>query len=267
MTIFPEDPRFYVSQEYEIRHKRNPAYSWRSFARDLKMSPSMLSEFIKGRYGLSRAKALNVAQTIRLDEVHTEHFIDLLEAGFHRLPPQRELAKLRASERLAQSATSISKETLSMLMDWTYFAMLEIVGLEKGGATPIERWTQPFRRFACDALTALQRLKELRLVKEENGGLKPAEEITITGEQMDESLTCRLHAQVLDLAKLSLEELPPEQRESISVFGSIRSEDFEDMRKELNDSFLKVLNKYASRPGADSVHCFAVQAFPVYKKN
>jgi hypothetical protein len=51
------------------------------------------------------------------------------------------------------------------------------------------------------------------------------------------------------------------------VFGSIRSEDFEDMRKELNDSFLKVLNKYASRPSADSVHCFAVQAFPIYTKN
>lgn len=226
----------------------------------------MLSEFIKGRYGLSRAKALSVAQTIRLDTPHTEHFIDLLEAGFHRLPPQRELAKMRASERVSQSATGIGRETLSLLMDWTYFAMMEIAGLEKSFSVPAERWAQPFRKFASSAQSVLQRLKELRLLKEEDGALKPSEEITVTGDQLDDSLTNRLHMQVLDLGKLAIEELPPEEREAISVFGSVRGEDFEELKKELNDSFLKILNKYASKPGADSVHCFALQAFPVYRK-
>lgn len=226
----------------------------------------MLSEFIKGRYGLSRAKAMSVAQTIRLDAPNTEHFIDLLEAGFHRLPPQRELAKMRASERVSQSSTGIGRETLSLLMDWTYFAMMEIVGLERSSSAPAEKWTQPFRKFSLEAKNVLQRLKDLRLIKEEDGMLKPSEEITVTGDQLDDELTNRLHIQVLDLGKHALEELPPEEREAISVFGSVRNEDFEDMKKELNDSFLKVLNKYASKPGADSVHCFALQAFPVYRK-
>lgn len=230
------------------------------------MSPSMLSEFIKGRYGLSRAKALSVAQTIRLDAPHTEHFIDLLEAGFHRLPPQRELAKLRASERVSQSSTGIGRETLSLLMDWTYFAMMEIASLEKNSSAPAEKWAQPFRKFASGAQNVLQKLKELGLLKDEDGVLKPSEEITVTGDQLDDELTTRLHAQVLDLGKMALDELPPEDREAVSVFGSVRQEDFEDMKKELNDSFLKILNKYASKPGADSVHCFALQAFPVYRK-
>ncbi len=97
MKIFPEDPRSYLRDEYDQRHKRNPSYSWRSFARDLKLSPSMLSEFLKGRYGLSKGKATLIAQTIKLDMINTEHFIDLLEAGFHRLPTQRELAWSRKS--------------------------------------------------------------------------------------------------------------------------------------------------------------------------
>ncbi len=267
MTIFPEDPRSYIRQEYEQRHKRNPAYSWRSFARDLKMSPSMLSEFIKGRYGLSRAKATFVAQSIRLDNAHTEHFIDLLEAGFHRLPTHRELARMRASERISHASTGITRETLSLLLDWTYFAMMEIIGLEKGHAARKGRWLEPFRHCAQKAEEAIGRLLELKLIKEENGVFSPSEDITVTGEQLDEEDTRRLHSQVLELGRQALDGLPSDQREAISVFGSVCSEDFNEMKKELNDSFLKVLNKYASRPGADSVHCFALQAFPVYKKD
>jgi len=34
----------------------------------------------------------------------------------------------------------------------------------------------------------------------------------------------------------------------------------------LNDSMLRILNKYASTPRADAVFCFGLQAFPIYKK-
>src|SRR5665213_2557834 len=116
--VYPEDPRFYVRQEYEVRHSRNPSYSWRSFARDLKMSPSMLSEFLKGRYGLSRTKASLVAEMIRLDADHTDHFIDLLEADFHRAGAQREMAKLRIQERMMSPATHLNRETFAHILDW-----------------------------------------------------------------------------------------------------------------------------------------------------
>jgi len=267
MTIFPEDPRSYVRQEFEARHKRNPSYSWRSFARDLKLSPSMLSEFLKGRYGLSRGKASAVAQAIKLDLINTEHFIDLLEAGFHRLPTQRELARLRAGERLQKNGSSISGESLKTIMDWSYFAMMEIVGLEKGEETKLERWSAPFRPFAEKAKAALQKLRDMNLVREENGTLQPSEEVTITGDETPEENTRVLHTQVMDLAKLALQDLESEERESLSVFGTIHKEDFQDMRKEMNDALLQILNKYANRQNTDSVFCFSLQAFPVYSKS
>ena len=266
MTLFPEDPRSYIRQEYELRHKRNPAYSWRSFARDLKLSPSMLSEFLKGRYGLSRGKAALVAQTIKLDQTNTEHFIDLLEAGFHRLPTQRELARLRAEERLQNSGTSIARESLVHIMDWTYFAVMEIIGLENGEVGHAHRWLKPFRAGAEKAKAALGKLVDLNLVRNDHGRLCVREEVTIAGEQIAEDDTRALHHQVMDLSKVAIHELGAEARESISVFGSVRAEDFADMRKELNDGFLQILNKYANRTGADSVYCFTLQAFPIYSK-
>ncbi len=267
MNVFPEDPRSYLRDEYDQRHKRNPSYSWRSFARDLKLSPSMLSEFLKGRYGLSKSKATLIAQTIKLDMINTEHFIDLLEAGFHRLPTQRELARIRSEERLQKTGTSISSDALKSIMDWTYFAMMEIVGLEKGQEAKTENWTTPFRPLANRAKAALEALKEMNLVKEVDGILKPSEEVTIAGEQMPEENTRALHSQVMDLAQMALQDMTVDSRESLSVFASIHQEDFADLRKELNDSYLRILNKYANRPQADSVFCFSLQAFPVYSKN
>lgn len=264
MTIYPEDPRSYVRQEYELRHKRNPAYSWRSFARDLKLSPSMLSEFLKGRYGLSRAKASYIAQLIRLDQPNTEHFIDLLEAGFHRMPAQRELARLRAAERLAQTH-AISAEVVSQLMDWTYFAAMEILGVEKGKMPDASKWLAPFRSFADKTREAIGRLKTLDLLREENGGVVPRDEITIAGEQAREEDTVNLHSQVLDLAQEALTGLTTDDRESISAFVSLNKEDFAEMRKELNDTLMQVLNKYSTRPKTDTVACISLQAFSIYR--
>lgn len=260
MPIFPEDPRTYLRQEYDHRHKRNPAYSWRSFARDLKLSPSMLSEFLKGRYGLSKGKASSIAQAIRLDVSNTEHFIDLLEAGFHRLPVIRENARMRADERMRKSTPP--KESLKGILDWSFLTMLEIAGIEQGEARP-QGWLAPFRHLHVQAAAALNRLRDLKLVDEMN---RPSEEVTVAGDQFSEEDLRGLHAQTLALAGQALDGLNSTERENLAIYGSIRSEDFAEMRKELNDTVVQLLNKYASRPATDSVYCFALQAFPLYQR-
>jgi uncharacterized protein (TIGR02147 family) len=266
MNIFPEDPRSYLRDEFDRRHKRNPSYSWRSFARDLKLSPSMLSEFLKGRYGLSKGKAAAIAQSIKLDLVNTEHFIDLLEAGFHRLPTQRENARFRAEERLQKSGTAIPAESLKSVLDWSFLSMMEIAGLEQGEPVP-DRWAAPFRHLHEKAKEALVRLRDLKLIRDEGGALKASEEVTIAGDQLADEELRGLHAQALELSRLAIEGLGAKERESLTVFGSVRKDDFKDMRKEMNDALLQILNKYASRPGSDSVFCLALQAFPIYSKS
>ncbi|MGZ3710379.1 MAG: hypothetical protein ACXVBE_01430 [Bdellovibrionota bacterium] len=47
-----QDYREKIRQAMESRAARNPRYSMRSFAKDLGISPSRLSEVLKGRYGL-----------------------------------------------------------------------------------------------------------------------------------------------------------------------------------------------------------------------
>lgn len=265
MSIFPEDARFYLRREYEARHVRNPSYSWRSYARDLKLSPSMLSEFLKGRYGLSRAKATQVSQMLHLESEHTEHFIDLLEAEFHRADRVRKMAKLRIAERTQTRDTHVSREILTSILDWTYFALLEVAGLDKGKISE-HGWSQPFRSAATHLQDSLRRLVDLKLLRQNGDQLIPSEEVTIAGDQLEPAETQKLHSQVLDLAQRALTDLEPHEREATSVFGSIHEDDFAEMKSELNDTFLQILNKYSARSGANSVYCFTQQVFPVYRK-
>jgi predicted transcriptional regulator len=230
---YPTDPKFYIQREYESRHARNPSYSWRSFARDLHLSPSMLSEFLKGRYGLSRTKALAVSFILRLDEAHSKHFVDLLEAQFHRSPRVRASARCRLNRRLGVGQRSDLKH-------WKQFAELEVQTLIAEG-----EWILGADETAPKVLEATP--SEVTRAANPDGELQA------------------LQAQVLNLSATALDQLPATQCASLSVFTRLAEHDFPALREELNECLLQILSKYQSAEGPDAVFTFALQAFPVFR--
>lgn len=232
MTFFPQDPRFYLQREYQTRHQRNAAYSWRSFARDLRLSPSMLSEFLKGRYGFSRPKALSIAETLGLSESHTQHFVDLLESEFHRSPIQRRLARLRLSRRLDPPRERT----------WEQLAVLEVCALENGKIQG-QGWQVSLPRPFETILRELQTLGDLGL------DLRPFDEVT--------------------LAVANSGALPPPgpaaEAEEWNVLLRLRATDIPLLMRELNDAILEVLNAHV-REDADRVCLFHLRLDPLYRK-
>lgn len=66
MPLIPDEKlRLFLAEELASRKQRNPAYSLRAFARRLQMSPSFLSEVLKGKKAVSpsRAEALRMMLT------------------------------------------------------------------------------------------------------------------------------------------------------------------------------------------------------------
>lgn len=58
MPLIPdENLRLFLAGELASRKQRNPAYSLRAFARRLQMSPSFLSEVLKGKKAVSHSRA------------------------------------------------------------------------------------------------------------------------------------------------------------------------------------------------------------------
>lgn len=85
-----------LKNELNRRIEKNSFYSLRAFARDLKVSPSRLSEAINGVRGISLDFAKNVCQKINLDKKWTDIFLTSVTATHAR---SRKI-KLMAQEKL-----------------------------------------------------------------------------------------------------------------------------------------------------------------------
>ena len=72
--------RSILKDELLRRIRQNPRYSLRAFARDLRLSPSRLSEVLSGKQGLSRQAAKAITERLGWRGSEAERFIDLVES-------------------------------------------------------------------------------------------------------------------------------------------------------------------------------------------
>jgi transcriptional regulator with XRE-family HTH domain len=71
--------RVILQQTLLTKQKKNSRYSLRAFARDLRVSPSFLSEVLNGKYGISRQLARQIAERLGFDARECDHFCELAD--------------------------------------------------------------------------------------------------------------------------------------------------------------------------------------------
>jgi len=118
-----ENYRQYIQSEFENRRNRNPSYSLRAYARDLKTSPSRLSEAINGKKGISTALASQIAKLLALSESDTEIFLLSVESEHARSKKQKALAKEKLEILL--NTPEHSEKTFT-IVDWVTEALLKM---------------------------------------------------------------------------------------------------------------------------------------------
>lgn len=152
-----ENYRHYIQSEFENRRIRNPNYSLRAFARDLKTSPSRLSEAINGKRGISAKLAQGIARALALEGIDEEIFLLSVEAEHSRSEKQRRIAQEKLKRTL--DATDAAPKTFT-IVDWIAEALLKMNERESV-ATNIERVSAKLdvpQFMAVEALRFLTRL-------------------------------------------------------------------------------------------------------------
>lgn len=91
------DFRKFLRDELKRRHQRNPSYSLRAFARDLKLSASRLCEVLNGHGTLSRMSAVKLAETMGLNDAEAAYFVDLVDQENPRSATRRDEAAARVA--------------------------------------------------------------------------------------------------------------------------------------------------------------------------
>lgn len=101
------------------KQQKNGRYSLRAFARDLKISPSFLSEVLNGKYGISRTLAKQIADRLHFDDSESSHFCSLadLEINDSRSRRRSGPARLSKSGRFQELEINASEDEIELKFD------------------------------------------------------------------------------------------------------------------------------------------------------
>lgn len=108
-----------LKTEFQARHRRNLSYSLRAFARDLDISPGMLSRILSGKSTPSSFTAKSIAARIGYDEEKQKWFCALVEADKGRSVETRNQAKEFLRSYVKGLRTK--KITLESSIDWNWY--------------------------------------------------------------------------------------------------------------------------------------------------
>lgn len=256
-----KDPRDYITFEFELRRSRRPAYSMRAFARDLKVSPSSLNDFMKGRVGMSKNRVYSIAESLKWAPTRTDHFMDLIASKYEMNPGEKQASLLRVRKRVKDGSCGLSLDSFKAISDWYHLVILEICDLRDDVSA--QQIAEDLKLEAATVKEAIKRLQRLGLIHQTDKGLKPTEELNYFGDDHPSDAVNTFQSQILELTQKSLQEKPMEERNNQSIVFSIDGAEVEAMNEELRKATLNIINKYAQSKKRDNVQVFTMHTFSI----
>ena len=145
--------RKHLVDELIARQKRNPAYSLRSFARDLRVSPTALSDVLNATRNFSRANLVKIADRLAFSPSQIERGLREIEG---------------AATISDEKFTLLGDDVFRYLSNWYYFAILSLAEAKPISANP--KWLgAKFGITTLEARDAVDRLVRLGLVQIKRG--------------------------------------------------------------------------------------------------
>lgn len=262
--LYLEKAHDYLALELTLRKERRPAYSMRAFARDLQMSPSSLTDVLKGRQGLSEERARLTAKILKWSPERYEHFWNLLQAQFAADPAKRNESQKIITHKINQLKSYISLDSFKMISDWHHLAILTLLQMNPEGLS--EKGIAESLDFSLRTVKdSAQRLQRLELATLTEGRWSANAQRSHSGDEAPSDAVRSFHAQILRQAQDALEKFEMQDRENFSVVYSIEEKYMPQIHQDIRHSILNILNEYSQKSKDDSVQVLTLQMFPVSK--
>lgn len=251
-----------LSEEFAKRKSINGAYSLRSYARDLGISAPRLSQIMNKKQGLSIEAASSIVERLKLSQEQKLWFCSSVGALHARSSRERNefRSKIQTYQKETKVFSEIELEYFKVISDWYHFAILELTYTKDFQSDPV--WiAQRLGITEDEAITAIARMKGLKLLREENGTLKDVFQFLATSNDVPSLSIKNFHAQILKKATEALYEQDVNEREISSNIFSIRKEKLPEIKNRIRN-FRRDLEKEASEiKDRDSVYCLSMHFF------
>ncbi len=254
------DYREILKEEFEVRVQKNPRYSLRAFARDLGVAPSRIIETLSYKRGLSRTVASRIVKSLGLTKQESEIFLNLVDAVHGRSQVVRSRALQSLNVARTSDYTTLQVDAFKLISDWYHYAILELTNVE--GFQSDSDWIS--RRLGVPKTVieaAIQRLKRLELLTEEDSQFRATEAMTFTSSGIPSDGLKKHHEQILEKAKKAVFCQSVEQRDLSAVTIAIRSSEIPRAKEMIKKFRRELTRELEAVPSKDSVYCLAVQFF------
>jgi uncharacterized protein (TIGR02147 family) len=229
---------------------RNPAFSLRSFARRLAISPSALSEIMNGKRRVSRKIAERVATRLCLEPREHQALLELFLKPGVKTPA-------------APTFEQLDVDTFAAIADWYHFAILSLMETREFRADP--EWIAARLNIRHrEAEQALERLERLGFIgRTPDGGLRlTTGRLSSTDGVRNLSLR-KAHANNLMLAQRSLSEDPIELRDFCATTMAIDPEKLPEAKRMIREFSDQLMTFLETAGKQTEVYNLCVQLFPL----
>ncbi|MGE3610948.1 MAG: DUF4423 domain-containing protein [Bacteriovoracaceae bacterium] len=255
-----------LKSEYQIRLNKNGRYSLNAYARDLSLTPQMLSDVLKNKKDLSIDSAAEVVNRLCLDPNQAENFIDGVILSSCKSEMAKKMVRQRIEDRnqVAEGFRPLTLEMFKVISDWYHLAILELIKCE--GFKSDSRWiATKLGITAYEVKEAVSRLKALELLDEENGQLKLTE-LSVSALSSVPSAALREHAkQILTKGIAALEEQCQDERDITSMTMAIDPALLPEAKKMIMQ-FRRKLCRFLESGKGTEVYVFSQALFRLSKK-
>jgi len=251
--------RSILRQELVERCQRNPKYSLRAFAKQLKVTPSRLSDVINGKKGLSRAAAMQISSILGMNKIEKNYFCDLVESVDARSKAVRDAAKQRLIQNKIESHShNLTVDVFKIISDWYHFSILQLIKLPHFSQDP--NWiAQALDLKPIQVKDALERLERIELIEIIDGKIKITEEHVSSPDGIPSDALKKFNEQLLKKAIEAIYLQNIDERDFCSVTMPFAKEDVPKAKIRIRKFIAKLCEEFSNSKNVDSVYCFSTQ--------
>jgi uncharacterized protein (TIGR02147 family) len=243
-----------LTREFENRKKQNPAFSLRSFARWLGLSPAQTSQVMSGKRPLTVGSIEKISARLALSPVEKRKLLASLLG--------RKSGDLEASGPVKTQTLkrALEEDHFRLIGDWYHLAILSLTRVHGAKADP--RWIASRLGIRVeDANLAVQRLVRIGLLETFPKFRQIGEPFQVVSHVPSEAIR-RYHKQVLMLAAEKIDTVPLELRQLQSISIPMRISAVAKL-KPLIDEFLDEAASLAASDSPEEIYNLNVQLVPI----
>lgn len=253
--------------ELAERISGNPAYSLRAMAKQAGISPSLLSDVLKGKKGLSSPRAFEVGQALQFDGSKLEYFVTLVQIEETKSEARKyELANKLQLLNTKRQTQDLSLDIFRMIYDWYHVAILELA-LTSNFQLTEKSAAEKLQITAIEAEAAIERLLRLELLKKTpSGKLERVENHLVASSKIPNTALRNFHSQMLKKASESLSSQTSQEKLIGSETIAFDKKYLKEANTILERCFQEIVALANSKKTKRDVYHLGIQLFRITKK-